>query len=85
MRHAIDDMDARAECMDTMQELFRQFMSRLIREKVKLELNHIYLDSRITFYEIDRYFFSGCACAYFQIATDVYTDMRLSAEEWEDE
>lgn len=85
MRHAIDDMDARAACMDTMQELFRQFMSRLIREKVKLELNHIYLDSRITFYEIDRYFFSGCACAYFQIATDVYTDMCLQAEEWEDE
>ena len=83
MRHAIDDMDARAECMDIMQELFRQFMSKLIREKVKLELNHIYLDDNITFYEIDKYFFSGCACAYFQIVTDVYTDMRLNDNEWE--
>ena len=84
MRHAIDDMDARAECMDIMQELFRQFMSKLIREKVKLELNHIYLDDNITFYEIDKYFFSGCACAYFQIMTEVYTDMRLNENEWED-
>ncbi|MBQ0062995.1 MAG: hypothetical protein KBS94_03070 [Prevotella sp.] len=32
--------------------------------------------------EIDRYFFSGCACAYFQIATDVYTDLRYNQEEW---
>ena len=82
MRHAVDDMDARAQCMDAMQELFRQFMSKLIREKIKLELNHIYLDNDITFYEIDKYFFSGCACAYFQIATDVFTDMRLNDEEW---
>ena len=27
MRHALDDMQARQECMDTMRELFRQFMS----------------------------------------------------------
>ena len=83
MRHAIDDMDARTLCMDTMHELFRQFMSKLIREKIKLELNHIYLDDNITFYEIDKYFFSGCACAYFQIVTDVFTDMRLNEDEWD--
>jgi hypothetical protein len=35
------------------------------------------------FSEIDRYFFSGCACAYFQIAVDVYTDLRYNADEWE--
>ena len=32
MRHALDDMQARQECMDTMRELFRQFMSVLIQE-----------------------------------------------------
>ena len=26
---------------------------------------------------------SGCACAYFQIAVDVYTDLRLNPDEWE--
>ena len=83
MRHKIDDMRARNTCMDTMREVFRQFMSKLILEKAKLENHCIYLDPRISFNEIDRYFFSGCACAYFQIAVDVYTDLRLNPNEWE--
>ena len=31
MRHALDNMTARQQCMDTMRELFRQFMSVLIQ------------------------------------------------------
>ena len=84
MRHAAENMAARAECMETMRELFRQFMSRLLPEKVRLEQNCIYLDPRITFNEIDRYFFSGAAGAYFQIAVDVFTDLRYDADEWND-
>ena len=76
-------MVARQECMDTMRELFRQFMSMLIQEKTRVEEEHIYLDPRISFQEIDRYFLSGCACAYFQVATDVYTDLRYNSQEWE--
>lgn len=83
MRHKIDDMTARLDCMETMRELFRQYMSLLILEKTKLEEKCIYLDPRISFNEIDRYFFSGCACAYFQVAVDVYTDLRYNADEWE--
>ena len=82
MRHAAEDMDARTECMETMRELFRQFASQLILEKTRLEENCIYIDPRISFNEIDRYFFSGCACAYFQIAVDCYTDLRYNADEW---
>jgi len=82
MRHARDDMQARQECMETMRELFRQFMSSLILERTRLEQNCIYLDPRISFNEIDRYFFSGCACAYFQIAVDVFTDLRYNEREW---
>ena len=82
MRHAINDMEARNECMETMRELFRQFMSRLLPEKVRLEQNSIYLDPRITFNEIDRYFFTGAAGAYFQIAVDVFTDLRYNPDEW---
>lgn len=83
MRHAAEDMAARAECMETMRELFRQFMSRLLPEKVRLEQNCIYIDPRISFNEIDRYFFNGAAAAYFQIAVDVFTDLRFRREEWE--
>lgn len=82
MRHPVDDMDRRLECMVTMRELFRQFMSVLIREKVRLEENHIYLDPRISFSEIDRYFFTGGACCYFNIAVEVVSDLRLNAAEW---
>ena len=83
-RHKIDDMAARTRCMETLRELFRQYMSLLILEKTKLEQHCIYLDPRISFNEIDRYFFSGCACAYFQIAVDVYTDLRYNEDEWTD-
>ena len=82
MRHALDDMTAREVCMETMRELFRQFMSCLILERTRLEENCIYLDPRISFQEIDRYFLSGCACAYFQIAVDVFTDLRYDENEW---
>lgn len=82
MRHALDDMDARRECIRVMNELFRQFASRLILERTRLENNRIYLDPRITFNEIDQFFFSGCACCYFQIATDTYTDLRFNPDEW---
>lgn len=84
MRHAAEDMAARSECMELMRELFRQFMSVLILEKVKLEQNCIYLDPRISFNEIDRYFFNGAAGAYFQIAVDCYTDLRFNQDEWND-
>ena len=82
MRHALDNQDARLECIYTMRELFRQFLSVLILEKTKLQEDNIYLDPRVRFTEIPQYFASGCACAYFQIAVDVYTDLRLNPTEW---
>lgn len=82
MRHAPEDIHARSECMELMRELFRQLMSKLILEKTRLQENSIYIDPRISFNEIDRYFFSGCACAYFQIAVDVHTDLRHNPDEW---
>ncbi len=84
MRHAIDDMNARQRCMETMRELFRQFMSVLILEQTKLNEHCIYIDPRISFHEINRYFLSGCACAYFQIAVDTYTDLQFNKEEWDE-
>lgn len=82
MRHKIDDMGARQRCMDTLREVFRQFMTILILEKTRLEQHAIYLDSRIMFNEINRYFFSGCACAYFQVAVDIFTDLRYQQGDW---
>lgn len=82
MRHAEDDMAARNEAMDRLRELFRQFMSVLLQEKTRLEEDCIFIDSRISFSEIDRYFFTGCACAYFQVAVTSYTNVAYNPDEW---
>ena len=83
MRHVVNDMSARERCMDIMRELFRQYMSVLILEQTRLQQNNIYIDQRISFQEIDKYFFTGCACAYFQIAVDTFTDLQYNETEWE--
>ena len=83
MRHAIDDMDARNECMEIMRELFRQYMTVLIREKTRLQEKFIYLDPRIRFTEIPEYFMGGCACAFFEVAVDKFTNLQFNPEEWE--
>ena len=82
MRYPIDKPEMRAQRMETMRELFRQFMSRLILEDTKLKERQLYLDTRIRFSEIPEYFASGCACARFQIAVDLFTDLRLNPSEW---
>ena len=46
--------------------------------------NNLYLDERITFNEIDYYFFNGAACAFFNIGIDVMTDLRFNADEWDE-
>ena len=81
-RHAVDDMNARERALDNMRELFRQFMSALNLEKIRIEENNIFIEPRISITEIDRYFFTGCACAYFLIAIDTYTDLSYNPDEW---
>lgn len=82
MRHPADDMDKRQRCLEMMNELFRQFMSVLIQEKTRLSENCIYVDDRISFTEIDKYFYTGGACAFFQIAVDTFTNIAYNPDEW---
>lgn len=82
MRHAADSQELRQACLAKMNELFRQFMSVLIQEKTRLRENCIYLDDRISFTEIDKYFLTGGACAFFQIAVDTFTDIQYNPDEW---
>lgn len=82
MRHAADRQDLRQNCIDTMNELFRQFLTVLIQEKTRLAEDCIYMDPYIKFHEIGKYFYSGGACAFFQIAIDTFTDLRYNPDEW---
>lgn len=84
MRHRIDDMAARNAAFEQLREIFRQFMTKLILEKTRLEENRLYVDTRIQFQEIPEYFFSGCACAHFSVAIDTMTDLRFNSDEWEE-
>lgn len=81
-RHKVNDMAARGRCMDEMRELFRQFMSALFKERTRINEGLLYLDPRVQFTEIERYFAAGAACAYFQISLDTYTNLVYRAEEW---
>lgn len=82
MRHKEDDMPARERALDTLRELFRQFMSKLVMEKVRLEQQCLYLDDAVSFNEIDQYFAAGMACAYFQLKVTTYSDLRFNPDEW---
>lgn len=81
-RHKAANEILRNKAMANMRELFRQFMSVLIQEKIRLEECGIYLDSRIAFKEVDRYFYTGAACAFFQLRIDTYTDLSYNPDEW---
>lgn len=82
MRHKAGNMKLREQALSVMREIFRQFMTILIKERVKLEENNINIDPRIQFNEIESYFFTGAACAYFQIAVDTELDLRDNPDEW---
>lgn len=84
MRHGEKDEAVRQECFTAMNELFNQFMSVLLKQKVKLQKDLQYLDSRITFQEIDRFFYTGAACAHFTIAIDTFVDLTFKPEQWTD-
>lgn len=82
LRHAENDMPARDAALDQLRELFRQFLSDLLREKNRLHVHGIYIDPKINFHEIDRYFHAGCACVYFQIGYSTSIDLRYNPDEW---
>ena len=84
LRHAENDMAAREECLQQLREVFRQFLSHLLREKNRLHQLGIYLDQKIPFHEIDQYFASGCACTYFQIPFSTSVDLRFNNDEWDE-
>lgn len=82
-RHRVGDMTARNDAMKEMREIFRQFMSRFLLEKTRIEQGVLYFDPRVQFTEISPYFASGCACAYFQVAVNTMTDLVYRPDEWQ--
>lgn len=84
MPHPIqsDWVAARAGCFAVMRELTRQFLSVLIRQDTRLRQGGISIDPSVSFQEIDRYFFSGGACAFFSVAFESITSLVLNPDQW---
>ena len=82
MRHKMDDMTARQTCKDIMAELHRQFMSKLILEKTRLEENMQFLEPQTTLQEAPDYLIPGTAICMFEITVDTHIDLQYNADEW---
>lgn len=83
-RVATADEQAREAAFDNMRELFRQMMSVLMLERTRLREKCVYIDAQVSFKEIERYFYTNCACAYFQIEVVTFSDISFNPEEWTD-
>lgn len=85
MAHEPWDMKARAQCLRIMDRIFRQFMSVLIRFRTRLSQQLVCLDSRIPYYEMDQYIFSGGAAVWFQVSADLCSNLVFDIDDWIDD
>lgn len=64
-------------------ELYRQFLSRLLRDQDDLRNELIYLNfADIRSMELGGQFLNGCTGLYFMLSMDEPTDISYNAEEW---
>lgn len=84
-KHEALDLSARASCLDLHREIFRQFLSMIIRQRTRLLQSYITLNPRIALQEIDRHFAPGYACSTFTMHVRLPMDLRLRHEEWDPE
>ncbi len=82
MRHAAGNPDLRRQCLKTMREGFRQLVSLMLHDRVALQSRGVYINPEITFHEVDSYFWSGGACAWWQVAVDVTTSLIFNPNHW---
>lgn len=85
IRYKFYDMKDRSAKLDICRQLFRQFHSRMIRDKYMYEdMDLSFLNvSRIYARELGEYFISGCTGLYFMTEISEPTDLRFNAEEWD--
>lgn len=83
LRHPYSNPEAREQALVTIREIFRQFVTHLNREKTRLAQNLIYISDKVTVNEIESYFATGTACAYFTITTEQYSNLMYNPGEWQ--
>lgn len=82
-RFAYGDMRSQREAMAACRELYRQFLSRLLRDEADLRNDLIYLNLQdVRSSELGGYFLNGCTGLYFMLAMDEPTDISFDEGEW---
>lgn len=85
IRYKFDDMKDRAEKLDICRQIFRQFHSRMIRDKYLYEdMDKSFLNvSRIYARELGEYFISGCTGLYFMTEISEPINLCYKEDEWD--
>lgn len=77
------DMRAQKEAMSLCRELYRQMLSRLLRDEADLRNDLIYLNLQdVRSSELGGSFLNGCTGLYFMLTMDEPTDISFNGEEW---
>lgn len=83
MRYKLNDMNDRQEKLNTCRKIFRQFLSRIIIDKMKWENDFTYLLSdQVDNREIGAYFINGLTGVEFHIDVSEPLDLVYDNEEW---
>ena len=82
-----NDPDSRKESMALCRKIFKQFLSRMIRDKAKMvygqAMYYLNLD-KVLYKELGRYSFNGATGLYFMIENDLPEDLRYDEDEWDE-
>lgn len=77
------NMQSRQEELELCRELFRQFVSRILRDKYLYEEKQMYFDTHaIPNQELGRYYLSGMAGLHFTLYVQEPVDLQYEENQW---
>lgn len=82
MRHKPDDSAARRTCIECMQQLFGQFVSAILPERVRLQQNSMTLSSGVKLQTVTNVLAPGVALMFFTLSVTTYADLSFNSDEW---
>lgn len=81
-RYRLNDMNDREAQLAVCRELYKQIVSRLIKDK-RENPNLVYLDTNSIFYrEFDKIIFNGCTGLYFMLECAEPENLCYNADQW---
>lgn len=77
------DMNSRQEELDLCRELFRQFLTRILRDKYLYDEKQMFFDTKaVPNQEIGRYYLSGMTGLHFTLYTWEPIDLQYEENQW---